>query len=105
MYRLHRRTSLISLLAILSAHHISAVQHPFDGTQSVLNDDIPVGDNYHKFSHEIQRVAVIGAGPAGLQAAAALLEDGYKVRLFERTDKPGGNWYYREEVPIPASFP
>lgn len=62
-------------------------------------------DHYYHFSHEIRRVAVIGAGPAGLQSAAALLENGFEVRLFERSDNPGGNWYYREDTPIHASFP
>lgn len=63
------------------------------------------GDDYFHFSHEIRRVAVIGAGPAGLQAAAALLEEGFEVRLFERADQPGGNWYYQDQVPVAASFP
>lgn len=51
-------------------------------------------------------MAVIGAGPAGLQAAAALVEHGFGVRVFDRTRNPGGNWQYSGNViPIPASFP
>ncbi|MDP8257997.1 MAG: NADPH-dependent glutamate synthase [Candidatus Aadella gelida] len=37
-----------------------------------------------------QKVAVIGAGPAGLTAAADLVKKGYAVTLFEALHKPGG---------------
>lgn len=37
-----------------------------------------------------QKVAVIGAGPAGLTCAADLAKMGYKVTLFESLHKPGG---------------
>ena len=36
------------------------------------------------------RVAVVGAGPAGLTAAHALGMKGYKVTVFEREHRPGG---------------
>lgn len=39
------------------------------------------------------RVAVIGAGPAGLTAAADLADAGYGVTIFEREAKPGGALY------------
>ncbi|KAJ7792160.1 FAD/NAD-P-binding domain-containing protein [Mycena olivaceomarginata] len=51
------------------------------------------------FDHPIRRVAVVGAGPAGLQAAAKLIEHNFTVRLFERAPHPGGNWLYSEETP------
>ena len=37
-----------------------------------------------------QKVAVIGAGPAGLSAAHDLALMGYQVTIFEATDQPGG---------------
>ena len=37
-----------------------------------------------------RRVAVIGAGPSGLAAAALLARLGYGVTLFEERDRPGG---------------
>lgn len=36
------------------------------------------------------KVAIVGAGPAGLQAAATLLSMGVSVEIFEREDSPGG---------------
>jgi len=36
------------------------------------------------------RVAVVGAGPAGLTAASDLGQKGYRVTVFEREDRPGG---------------
>ncbi len=40
------------------------------------------------------RVAVVGAGPAGLTAAYRLAKKGFEVRIFESTNKPGGMLYW-----------
>lgn len=37
-----------------------------------------------------QKIAVIGAGPAGLSCAYYLKEKGYPVTVFEKEEKPGG---------------
>ncbi len=37
-----------------------------------------------------KRIAVVGAGPAGLSCAATLLEQGHQVVLFERSSRLGG---------------
>ena len=37
-----------------------------------------------------QRVAIVGAGPAGLTAAHLLSLDGYQVTVFDANDEPGG---------------
>lgn len=39
-----------------------------------------------------RRVAVIGAGAAGLAAAKALLDEGLDVTVLERGERPGGLW-------------
>ena len=44
-----------------------------------------------------KRVAVIGSGPAGLQAAASLLQLGYAVDILEKGEKAGG--YLRTGIP------
>jgi len=49
-------------------------------------------------SDSLQRVAVIGAGLAGLVAAHELNEAGVDVKLFEQSDRPGGRvWTVRDE--------
>ncbi|KAJ7474908.1 FAD/NAD-P-binding domain-containing protein [Mycena latifolia] len=57
------------------------------------------------FPHPIHRVAVIGAGPRGLQAAAHLMAANLTVRLFERAPAPGGNWFYTEDTPVREAYP
>ncbi|MDA3814176.1 MAG: putative selenate reductase subunit YgfK [Candidatus Cloacimonetes bacterium] len=37
------------------------------------------------------KVAIIGAGPAGLSSAYFLARQGFEVTIFDKTDKPGGN--------------
>lgn len=39
------------------------------------------------------KVAVIGAGPAGMQAASVLGERGFNVTLYEKKDRCGGEMY------------
>ena len=41
-----------------------------------------------------EKVAIIGAGPAGLTAAYELAKLGYPVTVFERMAKPGGMMHY-----------
>ncbi|MBW2263228.1 MAG: FAD-dependent oxidoreductase [Deltaproteobacteria bacterium] len=43
-----------------------------------------------KISGNVPRVAVVGAGPAGLTAAHNLSLQGYAVTIFESDDRPGG---------------
>lgn len=45
-----------------------------------------------------KRVAVIGAGMAGLVAAKELKEEGHDVVVFERTSGPGGVWASSKET-------
>jgi 2,4-dienoyl-CoA reductase (NADPH2) len=39
-----------------------------------------------------KKIMVIGGGPAGMEAARTLAERGHTVTLYEKTDKPGGQW-------------
>ena len=46
-----------------------------------------------------ERIAIIGAGPAGLQAAFELRKRGYKVDVFEKEDKLGGGlWNLSDKI-------
>ncbi|MBT3218441.1 MAG: FAD-dependent oxidoreductase [Proteobacteria bacterium] len=52
-----------------------------------------------------KKVAVVGAGPAGLAAASVLAEYGYEVTLFEARDETGGMLRYcvpRSRLPLGA---
>jgi cation diffusion facilitator CzcD-associated flavoprotein CzcO len=41
---------------------------------------------------KVQRVAIIGAGVAGLATARQLIARGIECTVFERTDRLGGVW-------------
>ncbi len=45
-----------------------------------------------------RKVAVIGGGPAGMQAAMECAQRGHKVTLFEKSDKLGGALYFADYV-------
>ena len=45
---------------------------------------------FEKPESTLERVAVIGSGPAGLSCGAELAKKGYGVTIFEKMDEPGG---------------
>jgi 2,4-dienoyl-CoA reductase (NADPH2) len=51
-----------------------------------------------------KRVAVVGAGPAGLACATALGERGHHVTLFEAAHEIGGQFRYAREIPGKEDF-
>ncbi len=51
-----------------------------------------------------KRVAVVGAGPAGLAAATALAERGHEVELFEADDDIGGQFAIARRIPGKEEF-
>jgi 2,4-dienoyl-CoA reductase (NADPH2) len=51
-----------------------------------------------------KRIAVVGAGPAGLACATTLAERGHGVTLFERAQEIGGQFRYAREVPGKEDF-
>jgi len=48
-----------------------------------------------------KRVAIVGAGPAGLAAAAMLAKHGYDVEIFERGERAGGALHLIPEHRLP----
>ena len=51
-----------------------------------------------------KKVAVVGAGPAGLSAAVNLAERGHLVHLFEAADKIGGQFDLARRIPGKEEF-
>jgi 2,4-dienoyl-CoA reductase (NADPH2) len=51
-----------------------------------------------------KKIAVVGAGPAGLAAATAAAERGHDVSLFDMADKIGGQFNYAKQVPGKEEF-
>jgi 2,4-dienoyl-CoA reductase (NADPH2) len=51
-----------------------------------------------------KRVAVIGAGPAGLAAATTLAERGHSVDLYDSAEKIGGQFNLAKQVPGKEEF-
>jgi 2,4-dienoyl-CoA reductase (NADPH2) len=53
---------------------------------------------------EPKRVAVVGAGPAGLAAATTLAERGHEVDLFDASDRIGGQFNLAKRIPGKEEF-
>ncbi len=51
-----------------------------------------------------RRVAVVGAGPAGLAAALSLAERGHDVELYEAADEIGGQFQLARRIPGKEEF-
>ncbi len=64
---------------------INCAVNPFLGNET----EFP--DNRVKKAEEKKRVAVVGGGPAGIQALLTLCERGHDVTLYEMSDHLGGN--------------
>jgi 2,4-dienoyl-CoA reductase (NADPH2) len=59
--------------------------------------------NYDK-TDAPKKVAVVGAGPAGLAAATVAAQRGHKVTLFDQADKIGGQFNMAKRVPGKEEF-
>ena len=53
---------------------------------------------------KLKKVAVVGAGPAGLSAATVLAERGHQVDLFEQAAQIGGQFNIAKQIPGKEEF-
>ncbi|MCP1375437.1 NADPH-dependent 2,4-dienoyl-CoA reductase [Dyella lutea] len=51
-----------------------------------------------------KRIAVVGAGPAGMACASVAAERGHAVTLFDQTDRIGGQFNYAKRIPGKEEF-
>ena len=51
-----------------------------------------------------KRIAVVGAGPAGLSFATVAAERGHQVTLFDAADEIGGQFNYAKQIPGKEEF-
>lgn len=64
----------------------------------------PLFDKKVKAAAKIKKVVVIGGGVAGLEAARVSSSRGHRVVLYEKTDKPGGQWILAAVPPAKETF-
>ncbi|WP_181697874.1 NADPH-dependent 2,4-dienoyl-CoA reductase [Nocardia sp. GTS18] len=74
---------------------VSCLVNPRAGSETTLNL-LP--------TRRTKRIAVVGAGPAGLSAAVNLAERGHHVDLFEADDKIGGQFDIARRIPGKEEF-
>jgi mycofactocin system FadH/OYE family oxidoreductase 2 len=70
---------------------LGCIENPETGKEAVAAPVRPARDR--------RRVLVVGAGPAGLQAAGAAAARGHAVRVLEREQAPGGQLRLAASVP------
>lgn len=80
----------------LAHHAISCIQNPVTGRELRYDTLAPAAQS--------RRVMVVGAGPAGMKAAAVAAARGHKVELFEAARQPGGQALLAQALPGRAEF-
>ena len=69
---------------IYEGHFTLCVHNPATGREATMPHEIARGDGPAK------KIAIVGAGPAGLEAARVCATRGHDVVMFEAADDPGG---------------
>jgi NADPH-dependent 2,4-dienoyl-CoA reductase/sulfur reductase-like enzyme len=69
---------------IYEGHEALCIHNPATGREATMPHEVGSADGPRK------KVVVVGAGPAGLEAARVAAARGHAVVLFEAADRPGG---------------
>lgn len=64
---------------------------------SIGHCDFSVIDQWKMSRHAEFDVAVIGAGISGIATAKCLLDDKFKIVVYEKTSHIGGLWHFTED--------
>ncbi len=85
----------------------ACLDHTFSGKRSsCLVNPRACYETERNFSptNNVKRVAVVGAGPAGLSAATVLAEMGHHVDLFDQASEIGGQFNIAKKIPGKEEF-
>lgn len=81
--------------------HKSGEDLLFPGKSDTVPGEVPKNTTVRFLAREGARIAVIGAGAAGLAATYELCKAGYRVTLIEARDRFGGRAYTRTSGAVP----
>ncbi len=69
---------------LYEGHEALCMHNPATGREASIPQEIP------KAKGKKKRIMIVGAGPAGIEAARVSAERGHKVTIFEAASEPGG---------------
>ncbi len=89
------RCAIDSAVAIDNVKKFVADRELNKNNRYVPEIKMPVSPSRHiPLSKQIQKIAIIGSGPAGLSCAYFLAQLGYEPVVFEKSEEPGGMMRY-----------
>ena len=78
---------------------LGCIENPRTGRESEWESN-----GHVQLTKKPKNVMIVGAGPAGLQAAIAAARNGHSVHVYEQKDAPGGQVRIAASVPNRAEF-
>ena len=78
---------------------LGCIENPRTGRESEWESN-----GHVRLTTKPKNVMIVGAGPAGLQAAIAAARNGHSVHVYEQKDAPGGQVRIAASVPNRAEF-